>query len=415
MDSAPTAKVGSESRLGRSPLLIITFTVFVDLIGFGIIIPIFPYYAQTLGASPTIFGLLIAAFSVTQFAFSPIFGRLSDRFGRKPILLATLVSSTLGHLVFALAGSLSLLLLSRVLAGIAGANLSVAQAYIADSTAPKERIRGFGLIGAAFGVGFTVGPSIGGFFSQYGLGAPGFAAAGIAFTNFVLAFLLLPESLSPSLRGLAKTRVHPQTGFLRNLRSSVIGALLITFFIVNFSFSTIPVSYPLLGIALFNLGPGEMAAIFTYVGAVQALIQGVLIRRLVAWAGEKRLLAAGALLMALSIGATPLIPNLVAFFVLTGLMAVGLAFTLTLIPSLISKQSSASEQGSNLGLGQSVGSLARIPGPIVGGLTFEYLGMVSPFLISAVLMFIALLLGRRVFSVTTRNTTPQIQRPVQTS
>ncbi|MFQ5950533.1 MAG: MFS transporter [Candidatus Geothermarchaeales archaeon] len=383
-------------RVGGSALFVIILTVFVDLIGFGIIIPLLPFYAQELGAGPTALGLLLASFSFMAFVFAPILGRLSDRYGRRPILLLSLVGSTTGHLIFALADSLLLLLLSRIIAGTAAASLSVAQAYIADTTTPKERARGMGLIGASFGVGVIVGPVIGGSLIGYGFSAPGFAAAAIAFSNLLLALSLLPESLPPSLR--ARHRILPRrpSGFIEGFRRPIIGPLLITVFVIFFSFATIPVVYPLFGIELFDLGPRDMSLIFIYIGAVQVVIQAGMIGRLVRWVGEERLLVSGTLLMTVTIFAVPLIPELTAFLILTGLISAGIAIASPVILSMISTRSSPSEQGKMLGLSQSVAALARIPGPLSAGLIFEYLGVAAPFVISAVMMLLGFALSLRI-------------------
>src|SRR4249920_957571 len=198
----------------RSPLLIIFFTVFIDLVGFGIVLPLLPFYAENFGATALLVGLLSTSFSLMQFLFAPIWGRLSDRTGRRPIILFGLLGSAVSYLIFGLAGSLTVLFLSRIFAGIAGANISTAQAYIADSTPPEGRAKGMGLIGAAYGLGFIFGPAIGGILSQFGYGVPAFFASGLALCNCVAAYFLLPESLNPrsptftSRRGLNFAGIH---------------------------------------------------------------------------------------------------------------------------------------------------------------------------------------------------------------
>jgi len=375
---------------------VIALTVFVDLIGFGIVIPIIPFYAQALGGSPTVLGLIIASYSLVQSVFSPVLGRLSDRFGRKPVILASIAASTVGYLIFALSDSLFLLFLSRVIAGMGGANLSVAQAYVADSTSHAERVRWMGVVGASFGVGFIVGPTISGFLSVYGFSAPGFAATAIASTNLVLASTLLPESLPSSLRDRRRTGASAELSFLGILRRPVVGALLVTFFVATFSFATIPVIYPLLGAAYFNIGPRDMSFIFAYIGVILILVQAIMIRRLVRWLGEGRLLAASTALMTTSMFATPFIPSLAIFLVLTGLMTVGASILNSLIPSLISKRSHFGEQGKVLGVTQAVASIARVPGPLTGGLVLEYAGLIAPFITAAGLMLLGFILSLRV-------------------
>lgn len=382
----------------RSPLMVIYLTVFVDLIGFGIIIPLLPYYAQALGAGPTFLGLMIASYSLMQFLFAPILGRMSDRFGRRPVILVSLVGSTLSYLIFALADSLPLLLLSRVLGGIAGANLPVAQAYVADLTPPQQRVKAMSLIGAAFGIGFIVGPAIGGFLGVYGLSAPGFGAATLSMANLVLAFIFLRESLTVSLRSERKNLPQRRGGLLNGFRRPVVGTLLLIFFVVNFAFSSVPVAYPLLGIALFKLGPSEMAFIFTYIGLIQVFIQvGVLGKMARRW-GDEMLLATGTLLIAATLLATAFSVDIVMFIFVSGLMAIGIAIATTVVPSMVSKVSAANEQGSMMGLTQSAGGLARVPGPLISGLISEYLGLATPLILASVLMFAGFGLAIRVLA-----------------
>lgn len=385
-------------QLGSSRLFVIIFTVFVDLIGFGIIIPLLPFYANKLGADPTTLGLLIAVFSLMQFLFSPVLGRLSDRFGRRPVLLVSLIFSVLGHLMFALSNSIPLLFISRTLAGIAGANLSVAQAYIADTTALKDRAKGMGLIGASFGVGFIIGPVIGGIFSQYGLSVPGFVAAIISFFNFLAAFAMLPETLTPEHR-LARSKLAPtERGFLSNLKKPVVGELIITFFIVNFAFSNIPVIFPLLGISRFNLSPSDMAMVFIYIGFIHVIIQAGLIGKLVRKFGEEFLLMVGTFSMMLAIFLTPFATQFLLFIILAGFTAAGVALIITSVPSLVSKKTPVEEHGSILGVTQSAASFGRVLGPLMGGLVFQYGGVSTPYYASAAVMIVGFVLCVRIYN-----------------
>jgi len=369
--------------LQRSPLLVVLFTVFVDLIGFGIIIPLLPFYSRAFGGGAAILGLLIAVFFAMQFLSSPVLGRLSDRFGRRPVLIGTLVLAVAGYLTLSIANSLLLLFLARILAGIASGNLSVAQAYVADRTAPQERARGMGLIGAAFGVGFAVGPVIAGAFVPFGLAIPALAAAGLSGTNFVLAVLFLPESLTADARAASATA--KRTRFWEAIRRPSIRALMITFFLVSFAFSTVPVAFPSLGIAYFNIGPTELALLFIYIGVINMVV-GTAAGRLARRAGEERLVAAGTFAMMAGMAAVPLIANISAYVLLTGVVATGVAIAFPLVPSLVSKRTPPQEQGAILGITQSFGSLARIPGPLVAGFLFEQFNPAAPFLVAAALM-----------------------------
>jgi MFS family permease len=414
--------------LQRSPLFIVLFTVFVDLIGFGVIIPFLPFYASAVGGGAAILGLIVAAFFAMQFLFSPILGRLSDRVGRRPVILGTLILATAGHLTLSVAGSAFVLLLAaRILAGIASGNLSVAQAYIADRTRPEERAKGMGLIGAAFGVGFAVGPVIGGVLEPFGLAAPALAAAALAATNFGLAVLFLPESVTPEMRRSrpAAVRVGPghHTGpapirALRTVRAVVldffrefgrvakrpaIQALLIAFFIVSFAFSTVPVAFPSLGIVSLGLGRQQLVLIFIYIGVINILV-GSAAGRLARRTGEERLVAFGTFAIMAGLASVPWVAHWTTYVLLTGVVSMGVAIAFPLIPSLVSKRTPPQEQGTVLGVTQSLGSLARVPGPLVAGYLFDQVGPASPFLFGAALMALG-------FGITLRVYRDSSQRP----
>ena len=318
-----------------------------------------------------------------QFVSSPILGRLSDRVGRRPVLLGTLVLAMVGYLILSVANSIVLLFLARILAGIASGNLSVAQAYVADRTTPQERARGMGLIGAAFGVGFAVGPVIGATFIPFGLGAPALAAAGLAAANFGLAVSFLPESLTSEVR--KATWTSGRTNFWQAIRRPSIRALMITFFLVSFAFSTVPVAFPSLGIAYFGIGPTELALIFIYIGVINMVV-GTAAGRLARRVGEERLVATGTFAMMVGLAAVPLIADISAYVLLTGVVATGVAIAFPLVPSLVSKRTPPQEQGAILGITQSFGSLARVPGPLVAGFLFEQVHPAAPFLMGAALM-----------------------------
>jgi MFS transporter, DHA1 family, tetracycline resistance protein len=366
-------------------LFLVLFTVFVDLIGFGVIIPFLPSYAQLVGdAWPAILGGLVAIFFAMQFVFSPIFGRLSDRIGRKPVILGTLVLATAGHLILSVAASsIVLLFAARILAGIGSGNLSVAQAYIADRTRPEERARGMGLIGAAFGVGFAVGPVIGGALRPFGLAAPALGAAALAATNLGLAYLFLPESLTSEAR-----RENGRAGsakFVAIARRPALRALLITFFVVSFAFSAVPVAFPSLAIASLGFGDQELVLIFIYIGVIN-LVVGTGAGRLSRRIGTERLVAMGAFAIMAGLALAPLVQHWSAYVLFTGVVATGVAIAFPLVPSLVSRRTLPQEQGAVLGVAQSLGSLARVPGPLVAGFLFSNVGPASPFFFSAALM-----------------------------
>lgn len=375
------------------------------------IIPFLPFYASSVGGGAAILGLIIAAFFAMQFLFSPILGRLSDRVGRRPVILGTLVLATAGHLTLSVAGSsFFLLLAARVLAGIASGNLSVAQAYIADRTRPEERARGMGLIGAAFGVGFAIGPVIGGVLEPFGLAAPALAAAALGATNFGLAVLFLPESLAPEMRKGRRTNLGKTVGrrairdplvdflveFGEIARRPAIRALLIAFFIVSFAFSTVPVAFPSLGIVSLGLGRQQLVLIFIYIGVINIIV-GNAAGRLARRTGEERFVAFGTFLIMAGLASIPLVTHWITYVLLTGVVSTGVAIAFPLIPSLVSKRTPPQEQGTVLGVTQSLGSLARVPGPLVAGYMFDQVGPASPFLLGASLMAIGFVMTLLVY------------------
>jgi len=398
MDDSADPKESLHSKLGISPSFVIFMTTFIDMIGFGMIIPLLPFHPETVEAGALALGLLIGSFSLMQFIFSPILGRLSDKVGRRPVILLSIFSSAISFIVFALANSFTMLLISRITAGMATES-AVAQAYIADITSEKERTTGMGKVGAAHGAGFIVGPAIGGFLSLYGFSAPGFAAAALTGVNFLFAFFFLPESNAHTDSSM-QTSVNSEGYWSRlaaALKKPLIGTVFVILFFITFAFSAIPVIMPLLGIAFFGFGELEMSYFFMYIGVIQIVLQGILIGRLTKRWGEENLIVIGSLLMTLGIFIISLFPNISVFLGSLTMMSSGMGILGTVLPSFISKRAPADEQGGMLGVSQSVGSIARIPGPLVGGLIAEFVGLDVAFLLSAAIVMIAFALGFKVF------------------
>jgi DHA1 family tetracycline resistance protein-like MFS transporter len=376
----------------RSALSIIFLTVFVDLLGFGIVLPLLPYYAREFHASSTTAGALIAVYSAMQFVCAPLWGRWSDRIGRRPVILISLAGSTVSYLLFALADGLGLLFISRIFAGITGANISVAQAFIADSTSEEDRARGMGLIGAAFGLGFVFGPAIGGLLAHYGHAAPGFAATAICGLNLIAAFRRLPESLAPARRHQSRGP-HPLMQIREALGRPQMGALMFMFAALVFSFSAAETTLSLLCASLYQMKASHIYWLFAYLGMMAAVTQGVLLGRLAQRIGEDHLVVVGAALFALGIGATPHAPPVAPLLVVLGAAAFGQGITSPVLSSLISKASGGSSHGGVLGISQSLGSLARILGPLWGGVMFDYGGPSAPYWTIAALMLVAAYVG----------------------
>jgi len=373
----------------KSPLVVLFVTVFIDLIGFGIVLPLLPFYAEHFGANALLVGLLSTSFSLMQLLFAPVWGRLSDSVGRRPVILIGLLGSSISYLTFGLAPSLPILFLSRILAGIAGANISTAQAYIADSTQPENRAKGMGLIGAAYGLGFTVGPAIGGILSQYGYAIPAFFASALALANFGAAWWLLPESRNPSEqrhfteRGLNWQRLR--TG----LQHPELGIFLILFFISTFAFANLEATFALMTARKFGFDARANGYLFAYIGVLITIVQGGLTGKLAKRFGERRLISVGLFCMIFGLGLLPYSVGLKSLLLVLVVLVGGHGSTNPSISSLISQSASTEDQGGILGVAQSLASLGRILGPIWGGFTFDAFGFQYPYLTGSLFMAVA--------------------------
>jgi DHA1 family tetracycline resistance protein-like MFS transporter len=378
---------GSSSQ-SRSRLTIIFLTVFIDLLGFGIVLPLLPYYAHQFHASGVAAGALIGVYSAMQFITAPLWGRWSDRIGRRPVILISLVGSTVSYLLFAAADGIGLLFVSRILAGVAGASIPVAQAYIADVTTESERAHGMGLIGAAFGLGFVFGPVIGGLLAQYGHHAPGLAATAICGTNLLAAVWRLPESL-PREQRHARPTTHPLLQWRVVSSRPQIVTLVFLFAAVVFCFSTMETTLSLLCATAYRMSASHIYWLFGYMGVMTTLMQGGVVGRLARRMDETRLVSVGTALLALGLAAAPFTPPLIPLLVALGAIAVGQGIASPLLSSLLSKASPGKERGEVLGVSQSLGSLARIFGPLWGGLLFDRAGPAGPYVTTAVVMVVA--------------------------
>jgi multidrug resistance protein len=386
----------------KSPLIVIFVTVFIDLVGFGIIIPLGPFLARQFHATPTEVGLLMSVYSVMQFIFSPFWGGLSDRIGRRPVMLISLVGGGLSYLLFAFSNSLWLLFLARGLAGVFGGNISAAHAYIADVTPQHERSKGMGMIGAAFGLGFIFGPLLGGLLGTLGqhLGAEppfglSFSALGasvLCLANALMAYFVLAESLPEHLRGRKRERVNRLKLVFSHLRRPVVGSLIMVFFISGLAMAQMEAMlFPYVA-DVFGWGLRTSSYGFAYVGLLMAFTQGYLIRKWMPKFGEPILLMWGLGLFGLSLfaigGATTIL------FMAVTMTVFALANGLMRPPNLgiISLLTPAEEQGVTMGVTNSLASLGRIIGPALGGFLYERAGRSTPFLFGGVLGVLCLII-----------------------
>jgi multidrug resistance protein len=405
----------------RKPsVLVIFLTVFIDLIGFGIIVPFIPSYSEHLGAHGIVIGVIFASYSAMQFIFSPIWGRLSDRHGRRPVLLISTAGAALSYVLFARSTGLEnhtlalwLIVASRVFAGICGGNITVAQAYIADITPPENRSKRMGLIGMAFGLGFILGPFIGAeSMSLWGDTGPGWVAAGLCAANFLLAYFILTESHQPD-SDQAPPRPHLDQ-WLHTLRTPKVGFLVVTFFLATFCFSCFESTLTLLVGANFNLNFKHDATsartvgyLFVYCGLIGALVQGGAIGRLVKKMGEPKLIALSLVLTAASFAWLPYLKgtsNLtwkvlfqhdglpwVWLLLALALLSVGTSLTRPPLFGMLSNLTSANEQGATIGVAQGAGSLARIFGPLFATSLLSY-SSALPYLVCAAVLLVATVL-----------------------
>ncbi len=377
----------------RSPLAIVFFTVFIDLVGFGIVLPLLPYYAETYGASAWAVGLLSTSYSLMQFLFTPLWGRLSDRYGRRPLILLSLTGSCVGYLVFALAKTLTVLFIGRMIAGFAGAIIPTTNAYIADVTTPENRAKGMGLIGAAFGLGFILGPAIGGLLSPYGYDKPAFLASAMAGTNLLFAYFKLPESQTEESRSRAQTRTFGTKTLIDALTHPHIGLLLMLYFVVTFAFSNMEATFGLLNEHRYGLSASQTGYLFTFIGLLMSVMQGTLVGRLVRRLGEGRLISLGTFTMIFGLGLMPFAPNMVIYCGIIALMSFGAGVNNPSITGLLSRSSGLDEQGGIMGIAQSTASLARVLGPMWGGYTFGSIGIRWPFVSAGLLMGLAFIMS----------------------
>lgn len=424
--ASPTALAEGSGGIRWRPALVVFFTVVLDLVGFGIVIPLMTYYAEKFDATPLQVTLLMACYSLAQFFAAPIWGQMSDRYGRRPVMLVSVALTAVMLALFASAQALWMLFLFRTLHGVMTANISIAQACMADVTTPASRAKGMGLIGAAFGLGFTIGPFIGGELSQVGvdgqsvgmllspilhaaaaagpaavqeaaatcaavshsahdvnLTAPLWFAAGLSVLNFFLAVAFLPETRHPG-SAPAHRRISA-TALLDTLRNPALGLAVLLVFVAVFSFSLMESTFTLFAEHVHCLQAKDVGRLFGSIGIVGIVVQGGLIGRLVKRFGERPLVPIGLACTAIGILAMPFVPMGGAMYADFALIALGQGLYNPPLQGLISKAAAASEQGSVLGSSQSMSALARAAGPAMGGVLYS-LGAPVPFIASGLLL-----------------------------
>jgi multidrug resistance protein len=369
-------------------LLILFVTIFIDLMGFGIFVPVVPIYARELNASEALVGDTGALFSLMMFIFTPFWGTLSDRFGRRPVILIALGISAVSYVMFAQATTLVVLIVSRMLTGVGSGNITAAQAYITDITPPEGRAKALGLIGAAFGLGFIFGPPFGSFvFDRLGVEWVGYVAAIMCVFNMVAVWAFLPESLKEKVHG-RKIQIKPISSAIKALREPRFRDLFIISFIYITAFSMMQMTIAMFWYDDYALSKTQIGYMFAIVGLGSALVQGTMVGWLQRTFGEKNLMIYGALMIAIGLGMIGFIPVehfLPLSIVSIALLSLGNGSLSPTLLSQLSRNAEQQEQGEVLGMNQSFGSLSRIVGPALGGRLYEY-DHSLPYLVSGVIM-----------------------------
>lgn len=389
----------------KKPFVIIFLTVFIYLLGFGIVIPIIPIFSTQMGATALETGLLLSVYSLMQFIFSPVWGRFSDKYGRRPILLISLLGEVFSYLVFAHARTLEWLFVARVLSGFFGASISTASAYISDITTPQERSKGMALIGAAFGLGFLFGPAIGGGLSiwaehisndpYFKTGFSGYWISAICLITFVFAWRYLKET---NTHKKAPEKIHRFAQIVKYFKVPTVGPLILSFFMSSLAMSSMEATLVLFTKAKFNWGIKEVSFGFAYIGIMIIFTQGYLVRRLIPKIGEKHVLRTGLILMTMGLSGIAIAKSIPVLAITQTLLSIGFGLTNPSILGSISLLTEATEQGAALGTTQGMASLGRIIGPAVGGALFGSVAIESPFILSGGMTMLALFIVITIFN-----------------
>ena len=359
-----------------------------DLLGFSLILPLLPYYAETFQASEFVTGLLVASYAAAQLIGAPVLGRLSDRFGRRPLLIASIFGTFLGFILLGFANTLWMLFAGRIIDGFTGGNLSIAQAYITDVTDAKNRSKGLGMISAAFGLGFIIGPVTGGLLSQFGYAVPAFVAAAMSFLNLALIYFWLPESLTADKRATMTDKKPAMTlgALFIALKRPFTGSLLVTRFFFGLAFAVFQTIFSLYALAKFNLTATETGYVLTYVGVLSVITQGFLVGGFTAKFREDILIIACVALMAVSLVGWAVAPSVLALLIILTHTALSGGMLNTLLSSTLTKVVASQEVGGILGLSASVESATRIFAPVIGGELLQQVGTWAPGAFGALVM-----------------------------
>jgi len=383
------AQAPEEHKASTGALVFIFATVFLDLLGMAMLIPVLAYIVRLYNTDALTVGLLTVIYSAAQFAAAPILGWLSDRYGRRPVLLLSVLGSAIGYFIFGLGGALWVLFLSRLIDGITGGNISTAQAYIADVTPPQHRAKNFALMGAVFGLGFILGPAIGGALGQFSVTLPAFAAGTLSLLSVIFGYFMLPESLPKQKRASAPftwSAVNPIRAITDMAKLPNLGVLLLATFVFNFVYGGMATNFSVYTIEKFGAQPLENAAVFTLVGAIGVIVQAGVVPRLVGRFGEQKLALSGLALQVLGFLGIVIAPAFWALYPITALIGAGNALMRPTLTALISNSVSFREQGKVAGVTASLTSLTYVFGPLWAGVTYDYVRPSAPYWTGSILL-----------------------------
>jgi len=384
----------------RREYLVIFLILVTEVLGFSLILPFLPLYAQDLGASPIVIGLIFTSFSFFQLFSAPIMGRLSDHYGRRPLLIISQISTFVGFVVLGFANTLALIFLSRIIDGMFGSNFTIAQAYLSDISSKKDRSKVFGIIGAAFGVGFLIGPGIGGYLAEISYSLPSFAAAGVSVLTIFLTLIFLPETVARKKEGEIKIKIIDLDQFRRFFSSSIISSKLMTFFTFILAHMIFVSMMALYSEKQLGLGTAGIGMILTYIGLNAIILRGFLLPKLIDICGERKLQFISVISLIIGLTLTAFVTELWMFIISITLFSFGAGTARPILTGEISRQVSEDEQGAILGVSDSLGSFAQILGPLIGGFMINYFFPGSLPLLAAGVMAVGLLMmirnGRKV-------------------
>lgn len=371
---------------------IIFLIIFVNMLGFGIILPLLPYYVESMGAGAITIGLLSATYSLFQLLAAPILGELSDKIGRRPILIFSLIGTTISFVLLGIANTILIVFISRILDGISGGNISTAQAYIADITSKENRTQGMGVMMAAFSLGFILGPALGGILSEYGYAVPAYVAAVVSLISTLLTILFLPESL-----GLKKAAVQPAKklkklfnlkDFYDALTHPHVGTALTITFMVTLAFSLMQGTFAIFSEHTLHLTAKDVGYLFAFLGLIGVIMQLFLLKRITTWLSERKAVVTSIVLMSLSLMLLALANSTLMLYMAISLLAIGNSISGPILAGIISKLTPENEQGNMMGTSQSVGSFARLIGPVIGTGVYSFIGVRAPYIFGTAVLLL---------------------------